>query len=478
MASFSSIGLGLGNNIDVNGLIKASVDVVKLPITRANGLNDQAKLAEAKISTFGKLQSLVSSFQMATSRLASVTGWNAVKTTSSDEKTVTATAIGGTVETNFSVQVQQLARAQVSTSDALAADQGVGAGTLQLQVGQWSGGAFTADSSTPVDIAIAASDTLADIAGKINGANTGVTATLLSDASGQRLMLRSRTTGEEAGFKVNVTDADGDDADGAGLSRLINGLSTDPGASAGANAQALINGEFLVTSATNTFENTIAGVTFQAQAVSTTPVEIAVSKDNSVVQKNIEDFVVAYNALNQQLNELTKYDAKTKQSGLLQGDTSTVTLQNSLRSVLQSISSGTGALRSLSDIGLGILQGGDLSIDSTKLTAAMKNPDALKAMFIGADGNATTQDGVAEKIKAATSSMLDVDGFFNMKDKQLKNALQRNAQEVERINARADSTEALLKARYTALDTQMSQLNALNAYIAQQVTTWNNTKNK
>lgn len=29
MASFSSIGIGLGGNVDVNGLIKASVDAVK-----------------------------------------------------------------------------------------------------------------------------------------------------------------------------------------------------------------------------------------------------------------------------------------------------------------------------------------------------------------------------------------------------------------------------------------------------------------
>jgi len=477
MASFSSIGVGLGGNVDVNALIKASVDVVKLPITRPNGLNDQAKLTEAKISTFGKLQSLVSTLQLAAGKLASVTGWNAVTATSSDEKTVTATAIGGTVETSFSVEIQKLAQAQVSTSDALPANQAVGAGSLQLQAGSWSGGIFTAGSATPVNIAITASDTLSDIAGKINGANAGVTATLLSDTSGQHLMLRSGATGAAAGFQVNVTDTDGSLTDGLGLSRLVNGLSTDPGVGAGTDAQARINGQFTVTSSTNTFDNAIAGVTFKAQAVSATPVTITVSKDSSAVQKNIEDFVVAYNAANEALNELTKYDASTKQGGLLQGDSTAISLQNILRNSIQSLSSSTGPFRSLSDIGLGIIQGGDLTIDSTKLGAAMKNPDAIKALFIGADGLATTQDGVAEKINTATSSLLDSSGFFATKDKQLKNVLQLNAKEVERVNARADSTEALLKARYTALDSQMSQLNALNAYIAQQVTAWNKTKN-
>ena len=72
MASFSSIGVGLGGSVDVNALIKASVDAVKLSITRPNGLNDQIKLTDAKISTFGQVKSLVSSLQLAAGKLSSV----------------------------------------------------------------------------------------------------------------------------------------------------------------------------------------------------------------------------------------------------------------------------------------------------------------------------------------------------------------------------------------------------------------------
>lgn len=474
MATFSSIGVGLGGGVDVNALIKASVDAVKLPITRTNGLNDQGKITEAKISTFGQLQSLVSSLQLAAGRLASITGWNGVTASSSNDKVISATAIGGTVETTFSVEVSQLAKSQVSTSDAFAAAGAVGAGSLKLEIGQWSAGSFTAGTAPAVDVEIGAGDTLADIAGKINGADAGVTATLVTDVDGQRLMLRSKATGEAAGFKVSVTDADGDPD--AGLSRLANGLSTDPGANAATDAKARINGLFDVTSATNTFENAVSGVTFKAEALTTAPVDITVAKDGSAVKKNIEDFVIAYNAANQALNELTKYDDKTKQGGLLQGDSTAVTLQNQLRNVVQSLSSSTGPYKTLSSIGLGIIEGGDLSIDGAKLDAALKNPDAVKALFIGADGLATTQDGVAEKIKATTSKLLETGGFFSSKDAQLKKALDRNVKEIARVNARADSTEALLMARYVALDTQMSKLNALNSYIQQQVTTWNNQK--
>lgn len=475
MASFSSIGVGLGGNVDVNALIQASVDAVKMPITRTNGLNDQTQFTQAKISSFGQLQSLVSTLQLTAGKLASLTGWNAVSATSSNDKAITASAVGGTVETTFNVEVSQLAKAQVSTSDAIGSGP-VGAGTLKLEIGQWSGGSFTAGDAGAVDVAVKATDTLADIVGKINGAHAGVTATIVTDVSGQRLMLRSKETGEKAGFQLTVTDADGDMGDGSGLSRLANGLSGDPGASAGANATARINGLFDVTSASNTFENAVAGVTFTATEVTTAPVDITVSKDATAIKKNIEDFVVAYNAANQALNSLTKYDQATKVAGILQGDSTAVALQNQLRGVVQSLSSSTGPYRTLSSIGLGMIEGGDLSIDNTKLDGALKNPDAIKALFIGADGNTTTVDGVAEKIKAVTSQMLDANGFFASKDKQLKAAVERNDKEVARLNARADSTEQLLKARYTALDTQMSKLNALNAYITQQITSWNNQK--
>ena len=476
MASFSSIGVGLGGSVDVNGLVKAQVDSVKFAITRPNGLDYQGKVTEAKISTFGKLQSLVSTLQGAVGKLSSITGWNAVSASSSNDKLITATAIGGTVETTFSVAVSQLAKAQVSTSDALLATAAVGAGSLIIETGKWSGGSFAAGTSPSIDVAVSATDTLADIAGKINGANAGATATILTDTGGQRLMLRSKATGEDAGFRIAVTDADGDLGDSAGLSRLSNGLNTDPGANAAANAKAKINGTYDVTSATNTFENAVAGVTFKAVDVTTAPVDIAVVKDNAAVKKNIEDFVVAYNAANQALNDLTKYDSKTKQGGLLQGDSSVVALQNQLRNAVQSMSNSTGPYQTLSSIGIGVIEGGDLTIDSTKLGDALKNPDAVKALFIGADGNATTQDGVAEKIKATTGRLLDSAGFFASKDAQLKKALDRNTKEIARVNERADSAEELLKARYTALDLQMSRLNALNAYIGQQVTTWNKSR--
>ena len=332
-----------------------------------------------------------------------------------------------------------------------------------------------ASAANPVDITVSATDKLSDIAGKINGAGAGVTATILSDASGERLLLRSKTTGEEAGFRVSVTDADGNATDASGLSRVVAGATSD----LAANAKATVNG-IAVTSATNTFANTVSGVTFNALQVTTAPVEIAVAKDSTAVKQNIDAFVKAYNAVNQALNQITSYDKDTKSAGLLQGDSTAVGLQNTLRAALQSVASGTGGtFKTLSDVGITLAKGadvlkptGDLSVDTTKLNKALENPDALKAFFRGADGGSVT-DGVAGKFKAVTDKLLASTGYFASKDKLLQNALKLNEKEVQSVEDRASGVETNLKARYTALDSQMSKLNALNAYIAQQVTTWN-----
>lgn len=105
----------------------------------------------------------------------------------------------------------------------LVAGQPVGSGTLTLQLGTWSGSgaSFTPAATGPVEVTVAATDTVADIASKINAAGTGVVATAFFDGTQDRLVLTSKSTGEAAGFRMQVADDDaGLPGDEAGLSRL------------------------------------------------------------------------------------------------------------------------------------------------------------------------------------------------------------------------------------------------------------------
>lgn len=454
MATISSLGIGSG--LDVKNIVSQLVAIEKKPLDK---LKLQAAATQTKISTYGQIKSLVSTLNDAVGKLTSLTGWNAVSATSSDKSYVTASAVGGTQPTTFQVEVQSLARARATASAAVTpANDPVGAGTLRIQIG----------SGTPVDIAISATDTVADVAGKINGANAGVAATLLNDGGGVRLLLQSKATGLDKAFTLTVlSDADGNPADAAGLSRLVVG-STET--QAAADAAATING-IAVTSSSNTFADKVPGVTFTAVQVTTAPVTITVARDTAAVRQNIEAFVKAYNEVNSLINEATKYDPATKTGGLLQGDATTLALQSALRAAVQSLRTGSTTFSRLSDIGLAVQRGGNLEINSGKLSAALEKMDELKALFSSTD--AGSAQGIAVRIKSLTTTLLASDGFFKSKDDAFKRALESNTKEQARVNDKAARVEAELTRRYGALDAQLSKLNGLNNYLTQQITQWN-----
>jgi flagellar hook-associated protein 2 len=454
MATLSSPGIGSG--LDIKNIVSQLVALEKRPV---DTLKVQAATVQTKISTFGQIKSLVSTLSDAVGKLTSVTGWNAVSTSSSNSAAVSASAVGGTLPTTFNVEVSALAKAKSTASAALLpVGSAVGAGTFTV----------TPVTGSPVNLTITATDTISDVASKINGSGAGITATILTDASGERLLLRSKSTGVSGGFSASVTDNDGNNADAAGLSRLVVGSTI---TQAPLDAAATVNG-IPVTSSTNTFSTTVSGVTFTALQVTTAPVEISVSKDTSTIKENIDEFVAAYNAINGVLNEATKYDPGSKQGGLLQGDSTTLALQNSLRNAIQSITKASSVYTRLADVGITQQRGGDLSVDSTKLSAAMtNNMEELKNMFRSTGGGA--MDGVAVKIKAFATELLSSTGFFQTKDESFKLALTRNSKDQAKVLERAAAVEASLNRKYSALDAKVSNLNALNAYVTQQVTTWN-----
>jgi flagellar hook-associated protein 2 len=287
--------------------------------------------------------------------------------------------------------------------------------------------------------------------------------------SGQRLLLRSSSTGAANGFQVSVTaDADGNTSDASGLSRIVNGATTQYAQ----DATIKIN-DIPVSSSTNTFKDVVSGVTLTVAKETTSTVDVEVKTDKTPVTDAVNAFVKAYNALNDQLNELTKYDAGTQQAGLLQGDSGAIGLQGALRGLLQSGTVGSAYSR-LADIGVTQALGGNLEVDATKFEAALANGDEVKNLFKASNNDATT-NGVALKFKNFTDTLLSAAGLFSTKDASLKRQLEQNSDDQAEVNDKATRLETQLTRRYSALDVQLTSLNALNAYITQQVAQWNKT---
>jgi flagellar hook-associated protein 2 len=291
----------------------------------------------------------------------------------------------------------------------------------------------------------------------------------LRDASGERLLMRSSSTGEANTFTVGVSGGNA-----GGLERLAFGPGITGGmrqTQAAENALATINGVDIV-SASNTLTDTVPGLTMTLSRLTTAPVNLEVTADTEAVKANIQAFVDAYNTLNSNLANVTRFDAGTRVAGPLQGDSSATGLQNALRGMMRSITGSTPFTR-LADVGIELQTGGTLSIDSEKMDAALSNLRGLRELFSINTGVATTE-GFGRKVKSFTDGLLDTDGLISTKTASLQASIKRNDREQERVNDRAARAEVRYLAQYNAMDANVAKLNGLNTFVTQQIALWNN----
>lgn len=476
MATISSPGIGSG--LDIQSIVTQLVALEKTPLT---ALKSEATSYQTSLSLWGNIKSQVSALGDAATALSKASGWNPVTASSSNTSAIGVTASAGAAQSSLSMEVQRLAQAQSTVSSAVTSGTHMGTGKLVIDLGAWSGSTFTAGDADPVEITVeSGKDTLSDIAKKINDAKAGVSASVLHDASGDRLMLRSNETGASNGFRISVEEADDGDpdndenTDAVGLSRLAYAVGNSNGqtlAQAGLNALATVN-NVSISSASNKLSGTIDGLTIQLNQVTTAPVAINVERDDATVQSNIKAFVDAYNTLNNTLVSATKYDESTKKAGALQGDATATGLTNALRSMMRSVTSSPPFSR-LSDIGLEIKSAGKMEINSTKLNAAISDHfDELQNLFTTTSGDATSR-GFGLKVSTFATGLLDTEGMLSHRTDAIQAAIRRNGVEQDKVNDRASRVETRLLAQYNAMDTAVAKLNSLSSYVSQQITLWN-----
>ena len=480
--------VGLGSGLDVNTIVTQLRSIEERPLTL---LQSKASLVDTKISAYGQVQSLFSGLADAASKLSQSSTWTARTVTSSNSAAVSASASSGAAVTSFSVEVTQLAQAQVSASTVLPAGKNLGGGTLTLQLGTWSddaaepfGKKFVPGGAAAVDIKIDAGSSLSGVAAQINQSKAGVTATVVAGTGGPQVLLKSASTGEAMGFQMTTADAADPplQADEVALSTLV----LDQGASSmqyATDAKAAING-IAVQSASNTLSSAVEGMTLTLNQKTTAgaPVQVDVKDDTASMQKAVEGFVSAYNAANQMITNLTGYDSTAKPGeggSLLQGDSTILALQNQMRRLVGDAVGAGGAFGRLSDIGIGVPKsvGGkitstNLEIDSSKLKAALADVGAVRSLFTADDGDTATQ-GVALKFKRMSDAVLGTRGTFASKSEALNNQKESLTKQQERVTARVDAWETRIRKQYSALDMTMNKMNSLNGYITQQIEQWN-----
>jgi len=475
----SSVGLGSG--LDVKDIVAKLVALEQKPLA---ALQARASVIQGKMSAFAQLRAQIANLQDQVQKLTALDTWQARTLQSSHSALVTGSASGAAQPASFDVRVQQLAAAQSAGSALLPAGSTPGRGTLTITLGQWGeNGSFTPNSvengkNTATSIEIGAEDDdLAKIAAKINAADAGVSASVLRDHQGERLVLQSSRTGADAGFRVDVQE----DAAHPGLARFaLNDLAQESGAGLVCTQKAQdtlahING-MLLASRDATFRQLAEGVDLTVhEANPQTSVRVTVAQDAAPARAALRDFVQSYNALSSAMRTMTAYDPESKTAGTLQGESSITGLQNALRRLLHETPKANGAdahFTHLSQIGLEFQTDGTLSMHDAKLDKALQQPQEL-ARWFAADLPGQDQDGLAVRLKTFTEGLLASDGLFAGKDSSIKQTLKRNQQDQERQAQHVLAYENRLLAQYTRLDAQMGTLNALDRYIQQQVAQWN-----
>jgi len=477
MATGTISSAGVGSGLDVNSIVTQLMALERKPIE----LLDTAKnKLDTQLSSYGRLQASLSALRDAARKLTDPGVWTATTVTSSDAAALSAVSNGSSSPGNYAVEVARLAAAQSLTSTTFPRPISiVGTGSLTIEMGRWFTDPpdFTPDAGVnSVSITIApGEDTLEKIRDKINSSGANVTASIINDASGSRLTIRSKETGEENGFRITVTDDDGNSGDAAGLSMLAfnsaGGSSQMTQAQAASNAALTIN-NIPINSASNTLTDVLDGLSVRVSRLTTGPVDLSVNRDTETIKKTVTAFADAYNGLVKLMREQTAYNESAKTAGTLQGDSTAVGMMNKLRTMIGGSSGAATAFIRLADIGLEPQRDGTLSVNASKLDSALGRIDELKAFF-ARDEDGTASDGFGTMLRQFTDLTLGVDGAISTRQESLRTRIDGITERTARMEDRLLLTEKRLREQYTRLDSNMAALNGLQAYVTQQVALWN-----
>jgi len=364
------------------------------------------------------------------SALGNLTGTQGVLSekegSSSDESILTLTgASSSAVAGSHSVTVNSLASTAswygtaINSGDTLA-------GSLTI-----NGQTITIDSST---------DTLASLASAINSGSYGVTANVLTISSGSMLSLVSQTSGAAGNITVSSSLTD---ATSGGSSIGITQAQT------GADASLSVDG-IAITSSSNTVTDAIPGVTMQLlSASSSTDVQVEITNDDSDVESAVTSFVNAYNTVIGDLNTQEGNDSSGSPEPLY-GNPAIAMIQEQLETAVN-FSQSSGAITSLTQLGVSMNDDGTLSLDTDTLNSELSsNYQNVVNFFQPGSGFTSYGDNFTSTLNELSNSAPDGEIYLG---------LQQDSSEESTLNANISNENAYISTQQANLT---AELNAAN----------------
>lgn len=452
MATLSSPGIGSG--LDVKSIVTQLVALERLPVTK---LQTKGTALQTKLSAYGQIKSSLATLDDAATALTDSTTWKARTFTSNNTTAITGSATSTALASSFAVQVTALAQVQSLKSNSVVAGAAIGAaGRLDIQAGQWTGVSFDGSnndggSNATFSVSIAATDTLTEVASKINTAAAGVSAVVVTSGGLDRLLIRGNTTGDANGFKIDAFDGsstqitDGTTGVGAyaysvgGFPATMYGMTRTQTAQ---NSALTIDG-IAISSASNTVSDAVPGITLNLQATTSTAAQVTVGVDKEFIKTKLESFRTAYNDIRTKLAGFMLYDPASKTGGPLLGDNTSLGIEKMLRDMVSATGPAASTISRLSDMGLQTQRDGTLLSNTTKLDSALQDVANVQAFLATSTGTSST-DGVARRLRDFARGLNNIDGNVTGRNTALQAAISRNSKEIDTMTARVTRTEARL----------------------------------
>lgn len=433
---------GLASGLDTSSIIDQLVSLERAPATamaqRRSATNQQISIVGDLVSKLKTLATKMEGFEDRTSV-------RAMAATSSDESRVAVVSAGDAQPGTYKMRVTSLAQAETSASRAFGTS---GPGTLAAgSVG------ITVGADAPVTISWAATDSLADIASRINDSDARVSASVLFDGTSYRLMMTSQDTG--TANALSFTN---------GGDPLVMAEVVPP------DDAVVVMNNIPITRSSNTFSDVVAGVTIELaaeHAAGEPDAVINVVPDHEATRDKLQEFVDGYNTLHDALSAQLSYTGTKKGDNTLFGDTTLRGLQGKLAAIITSeYAHGPLGSTSLGRLGLQLDNTGKMTINASKFDAAVSaDPSALEHLFAG--NPATAGEGLSkifqDMVDAYTRSG---DGILTAKSTALSGRIKVFDQQIERIETRASALEERLVQQFSALEQAMTALQGQMAYLS------------
>ncbi len=418
---------------DFQAIFTRATQIASIPIQQLQ--NQQSHILakkQAVVSLNQSLQNLTSSVEhlgeLGRTRSIAVSSSNANKVSVADNGVVSATNYSITEITSVAAAASETSSAPLSGTDAVDTDD-----TLELVLG---GETFALDVSTT------GGNNLAGLAAAINGSGAAVTATILDTGAGSYLSLTATSPGEQV-LQVRRTAGDA----GSNILTANN---------QGSNARFLLNG-LPVVQTDNVVSSVIPGITFTILDTTSANETITLSARSSrgSLATALTGLATAYNAARDQVKQQIG-----ERAGVLSGEYLVGEVSRTLRKLTGF--QGTGAVKSLAEIGIELDKNGVMSFDSTKFYAL--NTASVEGAFDFLGSETTGFGGLSKDLQQLSHPLT---GLLRTQQDNYDVADRRAAQQVADISTRIERMQSMMSLKLQQADALLaglqSQQSALEA---------------